>query len=58
MNSPILVILFAYLIFLFVASVGLSVYLLYDLWSGNFRKFLLSGDERKGATETGPSIRE
>ena len=49
MNSPILVILLVYLILLFVGSVALSMYLLYDLWSGNFRKFLLSGDERKGS---------
>ena len=58
MNSPILVILLIYLVLLFIASVGLSVYLLYDLWSGNFRKFLLTEDARKGSTETGRSFNE
>ncbi len=47
MNSPILVILFVYLVFLFIASVAMSAFLLYDLWSGNFRKYLLAEEERE-----------
>ena len=47
MNSPILVILLVYLVLLFIASVAMSVFLLYDLWSGNFRKFLAAEDERE-----------
>ncbi len=40
MNPEILAILFVFLMFLFVGSVAMSIFLLYDIKSGNYRKFL------------------
>ena len=47
MNSPILALLFVYLLLLFVGSVAMSVFLLYDIRSGNYRKFLSAEEERE-----------
>ena len=58
MNSLILDIFIVYLILPFIGSVALSVFLLYDLWSGNYRKFLLPEDKRKRTIDADRSIRE
>lgn len=51
MNPEILTFLFAYLMILLVGSVALSVFLLYDIKSGNYRRFFSTDEENEGLTE-------
>lgn len=45
MSPEILTGLFVFLISLLVSSVALSIFLLYDIKSGNYRSFLSADDE-------------
>ncbi len=47
MNPVFLSLLFAFLILLLVGSVAMSIFLLYDIKSGNYRKFLLTDKEQE-----------
>ena len=49
MNGEIITILFVFLILLFLGSVAMSIFLLYDIKSGNYRKFLSTGENTCGA---------
>ena len=46
MNSDILALLLGFLVLLFIGSVAMSVFLLYDIKSGNYRRFLPAEDEK------------
>jgi len=50
MNPEILAILFVFLICLLVGSIGMSIFLLYDIKSGNYRKFLSAGEKHSELT--------
>ncbi len=52
MDSAIFHLLYGFLILLLIGSVAMSVFLLYDLRSGNYRKFLSAEEEREGLTES------
>ena len=45
MSSEILAILSVFLILLLCSSIAMSIFLLYDIKSGNYRKFLPAGKE-------------
>lgn len=47
MNSDILALLLGFLVLLFIGSVAMSVFLLYDIKSGNYRRFLPVEEERE-----------
>ena len=55
MSPDILDILFVLLVFLLIGSVAMSLYLLYDIKSGNYRKFLSAG---KKHTDLADKVRE
>ena len=46
MNSDILAVLLGFLVLLFIGSVAMSVFLLYDTKSGNYRRFLPAEEEK------------
>ncbi len=50
MNQAIFDVLGVFLVLLFIASVALSAFLLYDIKSGNYRKFLVSDEENERLT--------
>lgn len=52
MNPNIFDFVLVFLILLLVGSVAMSVFLLYDIKSGNYRKFLSAEDEHEGLTDT------
>ena len=51
MSPEILIILFVFLLFLLISSIGMSLYLLYDMRSGNYRKFLSAGEKHTELSE-------
>lgn len=51
MSSEILNLLFIFLLALLFASVGMSLYLLYDIKSGNYRKLLSTGKKDNSQAE-------
>ena len=51
MSSEILNLLFIFLLALLFASVSMSLYLLYDIRSGNYRKLLPAGKKDKSQAE-------
>ncbi len=57
MNPEILAILFAFLLFLLVGSIALSIFLLYDIKSGNYRKFLSTGENHADLAEKAQELR-
>jgi len=57
MNPEILAFLFVFLIILFVGSVAMSIFLLYDMKSGNYRRFLSADEEHEGLADTVQKIR-
>ncbi len=50
MNSAIFDVLGVFLVLLFAGSIAMSVFLLYDIKSGNYRKFLVSDEEHERLT--------
>ena len=50
MNNAIFDVLGIFLVLLFVGSIALSAFLLYDIKSGNYRKFLVSDEEHDRLT--------
>ncbi|MDE2774607.1 MAG: hypothetical protein OXI77_01585 [Chloroflexota bacterium] len=56
MNPEILAILFVFLIFLLVGSIGMSIFLLYDIKSGNYRKFLSAADRHDGVADNALNV--
>lgn len=57
MNPDIFAILFVFVILLFVGSVAMSLFLLYDIKSGNYRKFLSAGKNHTDVAEKVQNIR-
>ena len=58
MSPEILIILFVFLLFLLISSIGMSLYLLYDMRSGNYRKFLPAGEQHFDLKEKVQKVRE
>ena len=47
MSSGVLLLLFIFLLFLLLGSIFITVYLVYDIRSGNYRKLLSAQDEHQ-----------
>ena len=61
MSPEILIILFVFLLFLLISSIGMSLYLkgrLYDMRSGNYRKFLPAGEQHFDLKEKVQKVRK
>ena len=57
MNSDILAILFAFLVCLLLGSIAMSIFLLYDIKSGNYRKFLSTGKNHTNLADNVQKVR-
>lgn len=58
MNPAIFDLVLVFLILLLIGSVVMSVFLLHDIRSGNYRKFLAADEEHENLSETVRNLRK
>lgn len=58
MSPEILVLLFVFLIFLLIGSIGMSLYLLHDIRSGSYRKLISASEQHADFAENVKSLRK
>lgn len=57
MSPDILDLLLVFLVFVLIGSVAMSLYLLYDIKSGNYRKFLSAGKKHTDLADKVQKVR-